>query len=75
MAVADDREFNCVNGDWDIPITDEELRKLLLKLQKDKATGSDLFPNKMYVSLTDFLASPLKRIFSKSIQERSFPAD
>ena len=34
---ADDREFNCVDGDWDISITDEEEWKLLLK--KGQSTG------------------------------------
>lgn len=72
----EDCEFNCVDDNWDISIRDEKMRRLLMKLQKDR--HSDLIHNEPYLRVSrrfSYIFVEENTVFSKCILEIFYPAD
>ena len=59
----------------DFTISEEEVRKLLLHLKRDKAPGPDGINPTILVELADILAKPISIIFNISLDSGNIPED
>ena len=57
----------------EIPVSTDQIMKIINKINPNKAHGFDDISVKMIKLCPELLASPLKLIFEKCIQEGSFP--
>lgn len=68
---ADFAEFE--DDSWSVKLSEFEVWNHLRRLSPKKSAGEDGIPNKIYSILADYIASPLKAIFDRSISLRKFP--
>lgn len=61
------------DDDWNIVVTEQQVRKLLKRFPTRKAAGSDGIPTRIYVELADIIAAPLAFIFNQSCRQKIFP--
>ena len=61
------------DDDWNFEVTEEEVFRLLSKLNVKKSSGDERIPTKIYVTLADYIAKPLARIYNDCITQRYFP--
>ena len=57
----------------EIPVSTDQIVKIINKINPNKARGFDDISVKMIKLCPELLASPLKLIFEKCIQEGAFP--
>ena len=58
---------------WEINFSTSDIARRLRKLPGNKAPGSDGIPNRIYATLADIIAVPLKEIFNRSIIDCKLP--
>lgn len=61
------------NDNWVPCITESQVRKMILRIPRNKAAGSDEIPTRIYRELVDFISKPLSLIFDSSCKQRRFP--
>jgi hypothetical protein len=61
------------NADWNLVISEDEVRDTILKQKVKKSPGSDGLPVTLYHSIVDFICKPLCYLYNLSISTSIFP--
>ena len=67
--------LTCEDDDWNVVVSELQVRKMLQRYPIRKAAGRDGIPTRIYVELADIIASPLSVIFNQSCQQKIFPSE
>ena len=71
---ASEEAFSLEDDNWSLNITIQEVHDHLKKLPRNKSSGWDNIPNRIFSLLAHQLAGPLCTIFKSSISQRKFPS-